>query len=381
MMRRPPRSTQGVSSAASDVYKRQEYMGIIKEDEDEDEDKGKVINHSKYQMEQAAASIQLLLRKKWNLELLLLKKRKSKIQEKSKIIFICAKGYTICNRHIIMKMFYFSQIHKLKLSIFDVISRHTVDFLIDNFDYKNMSSEDFWISVESIIHKFEYNNETQEYFLGLEQDAFGSNDFGVTSTKLIDEKGIIQHQEVEQNCIFNQEKEQTTFKEIYKGTRKFKQWFFDIRVLLFSNYTIKFMVKKEIEDQNYNITEVKANMREYFALNGQTALTENKLGRKIYLWVNINEQNEIELNEKQLQDQIEKWRKQKKLKMLTKIQSRFRLCLAKRFFTDFVEVQHTRATLFAQFGLKIGAQYHYIKILRSKVQKEIFILRSDKAKK
>eukprot|EP00831_Metopus_contortus_P007244 TRINITY_DN12771_c0_g1_i2.p2 TRINITY_DN12771_c0_g1~~TRINITY_DN12771_c0_g1_i2.p2 ORF type:complete len:117 (+),score=22.06 TRINITY_DN12771_c0_g1_i2:85-435(+) len=28
MIRRPPRSTQGVSSAASDVYKRQEYMGI-----------------------------------------------------------------------------------------------------------------------------------------------------------------------------------------------------------------------------------------------------------------------------------------------------------------------------------------------------------------
>eukprot|EP00831_Metopus_contortus_P042577 TRINITY_DN33831_c0_g1_i1.p3 TRINITY_DN33831_c0_g1~~TRINITY_DN33831_c0_g1_i1.p3 ORF type:complete len:126 (-),score=31.96 TRINITY_DN33831_c0_g1_i1:298-675(-) len=27
MIRRPPRSTQGVSSAASDVYKRQEYMG------------------------------------------------------------------------------------------------------------------------------------------------------------------------------------------------------------------------------------------------------------------------------------------------------------------------------------------------------------------
>eukprot|EP00831_Metopus_contortus_P003562 TRINITY_DN11319_c0_g1_i5.p2 TRINITY_DN11319_c0_g1~~TRINITY_DN11319_c0_g1_i5.p2 ORF type:complete len:110 (+),score=33.89 TRINITY_DN11319_c0_g1_i5:109-438(+) len=28
MIRRPPRSTQGVSSAASDVYKRQEYMGL-----------------------------------------------------------------------------------------------------------------------------------------------------------------------------------------------------------------------------------------------------------------------------------------------------------------------------------------------------------------
>eukprot|EP00831_Metopus_contortus_P028514 TRINITY_DN23673_c0_g1_i1.p2 TRINITY_DN23673_c0_g1~~TRINITY_DN23673_c0_g1_i1.p2 ORF type:complete len:129 (-),score=35.28 TRINITY_DN23673_c0_g1_i1:85-471(-) len=36
MIRRPPRSTQGVSSAASDVYKRQEYMGeseIVKEDD------------------------------------------------------------------------------------------------------------------------------------------------------------------------------------------------------------------------------------------------------------------------------------------------------------------------------------------------------------
>eukprot|EP00831_Metopus_contortus_P028169 TRINITY_DN23483_c0_g1_i6.p1 TRINITY_DN23483_c0_g1~~TRINITY_DN23483_c0_g1_i6.p1 ORF type:complete len:159 (+),score=52.21 TRINITY_DN23483_c0_g1_i6:76-552(+) len=29
MIRRPPRSTQGVSSAASDVYKRQEYMGTF----------------------------------------------------------------------------------------------------------------------------------------------------------------------------------------------------------------------------------------------------------------------------------------------------------------------------------------------------------------
>eukprot|EP00831_Metopus_contortus_P067647 TRINITY_DN60380_c0_g1_i2.p2 TRINITY_DN60380_c0_g1~~TRINITY_DN60380_c0_g1_i2.p2 ORF type:complete len:111 (+),score=33.22 TRINITY_DN60380_c0_g1_i2:78-410(+) len=28
MIRGPPRSTQGVSSAASDVYKRQEYMGF-----------------------------------------------------------------------------------------------------------------------------------------------------------------------------------------------------------------------------------------------------------------------------------------------------------------------------------------------------------------
>ena len=29
MIRRPPRSTQGVSSAASDVYKRQRHVGVI----------------------------------------------------------------------------------------------------------------------------------------------------------------------------------------------------------------------------------------------------------------------------------------------------------------------------------------------------------------
>eukprot|EP00831_Metopus_contortus_P034695 TRINITY_DN27649_c0_g1_i2.p1 TRINITY_DN27649_c0_g1~~TRINITY_DN27649_c0_g1_i2.p1 ORF type:complete len:118 (-),score=8.25 TRINITY_DN27649_c0_g1_i2:222-575(-) len=32
MIRRPPRSTQGVSSAASDVYKRQPYKQLIKKD-------------------------------------------------------------------------------------------------------------------------------------------------------------------------------------------------------------------------------------------------------------------------------------------------------------------------------------------------------------
>ncbi|WP_460413910.1 hypothetical protein, partial [Staphylococcus aureus] len=31
MIRRPPRSTQGVSSAASDVYKRQVFMFLLKE--------------------------------------------------------------------------------------------------------------------------------------------------------------------------------------------------------------------------------------------------------------------------------------------------------------------------------------------------------------
>eukprot|EP00829_Urostomides_striatus_P017495 TRINITY_DN6063_c0_g1_i1.p1 TRINITY_DN6063_c0_g1~~TRINITY_DN6063_c0_g1_i1.p1 ORF type:complete len:100 (+),score=46.88 TRINITY_DN6063_c0_g1_i1:3-302(+) len=31
MIRPPPRPTQGVSSAAQDVYKRQEYMGLIEQ--------------------------------------------------------------------------------------------------------------------------------------------------------------------------------------------------------------------------------------------------------------------------------------------------------------------------------------------------------------
>ena len=37
MIRRPPRSTQGVSSAASDVYKRQEITDTYEQMEDEDE--------------------------------------------------------------------------------------------------------------------------------------------------------------------------------------------------------------------------------------------------------------------------------------------------------------------------------------------------------
>ena len=57
MIRRPPRSTQGVSSAASDVYKRQRetretrtrfkyYCDVVIDDEDDDDDADTNIIHS-----------------------------------------------------------------------------------------------------------------------------------------------------------------------------------------------------------------------------------------------------------------------------------------------------------------------------------------------
>ena len=99
----------------------------------------------------------------------------------------------------------------------------------------------------------------------------------------------------------------------------------------------------------------------------------------IYNGVTANEKDELQFDDRQLKVATIMRSFNERNRRLTKVQTRFRLCLARETITSIRNRKVKSVVLRTEFGMKIGKQYHLIKVLSETTKREAVFIKSDKA--
>jgi len=294
---------------------------------------------------------------------------------------VMTKGKLIKDRMTIVRVFYSDTTSRMRILLCDMDTRISQTFILDNFSYLEMTQDEFQQKMIKIIDKIEYNEEKGEYAIGIEDTPKEEgNIIGIVPLSALDETH--EKEDHKDKPEDPQKKDQVytsvpQWKEIYKGVKKLGNDYYCVQVNLSNQKKAEIVVNKDGKAEKTTI-EVKTELKEFLGLNpgdeGQI-----KLGRMIYNGLCFNDQNILYFNDTQLKEAIIQYAFKDRSQRLTKMQSRFRICIAKKKVDLIKELHRKQLILIFQFGLRIGTKYHMIKVIEDVRKKNKILLRSDKA--
>ena len=289
---------------------------------------------------------------------------------------IMTRGRIIDGRLTILKIFYCDITTQIRLRLYDNDSRSAQAFVLDNFNYADMTQDEFIEKMNKVIDKIEYNKTQSMYFIGLD-------DTQKEEDKII---GVVQVSRDERETAeitskgepFSSEQTSISLHEIYRGVKKIGNEYYKILVYISNEGKGEIHAIKE-SDSNKQIIEIKTDLEGFMKVN-TGAEGELNLGRMVYKGITAKDDGLLYFNDEQLKVAIVSYSFRQRSQKLTKVQTRFRLCMAREKMELIRSKIAKTYVLKTEFGMKIGKQYHFIKIIKPARSSNTIIIKSNKAK-
>ncbi len=279
---------------------------------------------------------------------------------------VMTRGKAINGRLTINRAYFCQTTRQLRVSVYDCETKRTQTFILDNFRYDSMTLEEFEGKMADVLENMAYNEALHAYFMGISEPT-------KDESHII---GIIQprssvNSSVATSHIMNSEH------EIYRGLKKLGGYFYNIKVNITLDRKSRVRIFRE-EDNRITTLDVHIDLREYFAVDG-TDEGELRLGRMIYNAVCVGSDSEPRIDAAALQESVATHALSEVSKRLTHLQARFRSCFAREKLRSQRSLQQKRWVLKTQFALRMGRQYHLIKIVTDTERPDVVVVRSDRA--
>lgn len=245
---------------------------------------------------------------------------------------------------------------QLILYLYDVINKKNDVIQVDTFI--SNSQEVLEKKLFEVFKKIKYDAFKKAYFFAggkAKQERF----------KMIDKIYLT-------NSNLNKDE---SIKPICQGMRKMEDIIYETTIYFENSENAEVYVAKE--GQNPILFRIK--MPSSPLPNKKTGESVSEIGRKIYRCVEINEKHEIEFLENQLFEN-----KQEKLldinaSFLSKLQSNAKMAIVRRMARHLISISKKKNVILHEFALKMGVQYHRIKIIKDKNSDNFLIVKSNKA--
>lgn len=259
---------------------------------------------------------------------------------------------------------------QLKLSLYNPLDTTTQNFEIDNFSAD--SQEDYEEKIKEILKNVVYITEKNSFEILLKNQSNTKEPVKIDSQpKSCENLNISKPQSLIQmnpNCTV-----------VCKGTRKIEKKRFNFEIF-YNNLDRLLEVFAFVNGRENDILKLKIEVPKYILKkNIGVPDTIIKFARKIYRWVTVNRENQLEYKENmQLEYQDEDLYK-KNISKLTQFQSRLRKGIARNIFNDLLGKERKSIRLVTQFAIKLGKSYHLIKVSTDINRPGILLVKSNKA--
>ncbi len=292
---------------------------------------------------------------------------------------LITRGKIIDGRLTINKIFFCQLTNQLRILVCDCEGRRAQTFILDNFQYGMMTREEFEDKMNNVFENMEYNKEQRQFFVNL-GEAPKDSDRIIGVIPLARDKSRAEDAakaSPKENNSAIEDPEGGVEQEIYRGLKKLGSFYYNIKVTISSEGKCRIFA---VQDGTRKRTELDVDMdlKNYFTID-KSAEGELKLGRMIYNGVTAGEGDEVRFEDDQLKLAVTAHSFMERSKHLIKVQSRFRLCIAREKISLLRVRKCKRSKLRTEFGLKIGKQYHLMKILTNADRNGVIIVKSDKA--
>ncbi len=276
---------------------------------------------------------------------------------------LSSRGAQIGKIYVIVSFTYNKKLAELRVSIYNIESRRTHEFVVSNFCYEDMAPEQFEYTVGKILSGVEYIPEADTFCSGLTKELSRGE-------KLL---GVRPAQEAHSPSP-------GFMREAYSGSRKFASGIYRVSVLLHHEKAeMEICLSKEDGKEEEPVKlKVQEDLTQYLKVN-PAPNKEVTLGAMASNFVELLPTGEFWFDEAKLHSVVLEQIQQAERVKLVKLQARFRACLARRKLLLMVELHSKKLRTLEQFGLRMGKHYHLIKVLVNIQRKDSVFIRSDKA--
>lgn len=295
---------------------------------------------------------------------------KAKHLRKKRKGFITTRGSFISNRYCICKMYFVMQRLVLQIKICDIGSMKHQTIEINNFHYSQMSYYEFSESIERIYETIKYDMANCCYCLSYETKA----EVEKRVLNAASRQNSIQEDKIE-IAKGNQNQKDTV---IYAGERKYRKLTYSIKIKITPYQTIEVMLLIMGGDYKEQTIAINYNFRTYLSIKKEPNKNE-ELGKFIYNMSSYKEGKGLIVNQAKIRQIAMETIQVKRFEKLKQIQSRFRVSLSTINCKELKLNTMKPSFVWNQFGIRIGKQYHFIKILRNKDGNNSFTIKSNKA--
>ena len=164
---------------------------------------------------------------------------------------------------------------------------------------------------------------------------------------------------------------------IFLGSRKAVGYNYHIQILLSDLGTVSVLITN-IDTNAINSIEITKNIK-YLQPNNNIIKTH--IGKEVFNKLTFNQDlNLFEINESKLINDLEDKVIQLKNNVVIKLQKKYRKYFAGEQCSKVEKIPMKTLTLLQSFGIKIGKQYHLIKVLSHKENADKIIVKSNHSK-
>ena len=279
-------------------------------------------------------------------------------------------GRIVMGRAISLKLFYLEERKRLRIILFEKATKRTQAFILENVNIIELNHNELLKNAWKIIEKIEYDKVLHQFFIGLEQSKNTEQSISVLS--------LTRHNNTRnkpQTNSFNFDF--TDSREIYNGLKKSAVGYFNVKIVINSESKAEIFINNEKNSVRQRI-EVKTSLESFFKLQSNEESIAN-LGRIIYSQIQSTQKGIIYFNEEEFTKEMLKYVFEERNRRLKIIQNKFRSHVIHDKLFLILTKAASMKRLVTKFALRIGKQYHFIKVFSERNKPGILTVRSDKA--
>lgn len=279
-------------------------------------------------------------------------------------------GKVISGRPTILQIYCDNDINQAKILIYDQLGKEIQPLLVDNIDYSSMTHDLYTKSVRHLANRIRYSEAKKSFYMGLETSPQGQ--LNVVASVLRPSSP----RDAKQKSMSVLSREELIVEEekvIYTGLKHTGNGYCNVTVRL-KNGKGEVEVSKD-NDAKKQIIEIEADLKGYLKVVKKD--TTLKLGRIIYNAVTFEDKDTAKVKEDFLKESLNQGTYYERKQGLSKLQDKF-----KKFLDSMKQAKARRnekivAEYKKEFGVKMGKQYHLIKV---KCEEKVVTVKSNKAK-
>ena len=298
-------------------------------------------------------------------------KRRNENNSKSILKF----GKIINGRLTMVQVYYCSEEKKVKIVLFEKGDKNGQLLMLDNIDFENHDLNEMKNDLINILGKLAYDPLNKQFCIeskkNVKKDLKKEPEISVLLSKTKTPTNI---KRLSQLCIIPNE---IGLHEIYHGIKKTEKNYYEIKIYINKDYRAIIDSVRQKDSAKESI-EVKTDIKN-FVLYNRSNEKESELGRMIYKEVILDNSGIIRFDENKFAETILENLYQLRTKKLIKFQQAFAHYLLKSRFKFVITRESKTKVLATSFGLKIGKQYHIIKVITDKDNCMSVVIKSNKA--
>ena len=304
----------------------------------------------------------------------LIKEQKEKLKsvenDEYEETLVTTLGRNANGRLAIIKALYSDDIHRLNLIIYDRELKKNQKLILDNINYSDLTTNEMEESAQILMKKIDYDFGTKQYYL----NSKNQNDLSIFTLSPTRRRSS----RVLNNLLNSKLEIKPETHQIYRGVKKGDRFYYDIKISLTVDNRAEIDVGKQ-RDGKTNLIKVDTDIRKYLGANPSNEI-KLELGRMIYNEVNVSKKEGVNFDQNKFKDLYMMNLFQKRNLKLLKIQNCYRYYTLRRNIKDNTMKLNFERCLITKFIMKIGKQYHFIKITMDKDRIGIIYIQSDKSK-